>query len=365
MQSRAISTDEIYESLTDDGVFAALPARLAEAFGGRSSLIHWRHGDGSADIMGESGYFSPEHLARFATEFAPFDPWAIASVKVQPLNWAMNLEELVPQREYERSFFYNEFIRSIGDDTIRGMGVRVDNDWGAGLLAIQRGRRQDSFSDAEVKSFGEVCTHLRRILAVRGRFGSLGKAATSLQSMLDGLGYAAMLVRGDGGLIRLNAAGEEMIKAGSILRLKQGRLETSNADCAMALRKAMAAACSPAPSAGVVMLARCDGRPRLATIVPVHAAGTGRQALVLLASGGGAETPLAALRDLFALTRAEGEIAVALTDGSSPATIAERRGVAFSTVRAQLKAIAQKMDCRRQSEIVSIVTAMVPTRPVH
>jgi DNA-binding CsgD family transcriptional regulator len=47
-----------------------------------------------------------------------------------------------------------------------------------------------------------------------------------------------------------------------------------------------------------------------------------------------------------------------LAEGSDPAEIADLRGVAIGTVRHQIKSIAAKMECRRQADIVRLVTTL-------
>ena len=64
------------------------------------------------------------------------------------------------------------------------------------------------------------------------------------------------------------------------------------------------------------------------------------------------------LRSLYGLTRAEAEIAVRIADGVGPAGIAGERGVSVATVRAQVKALAAKLGCARQSEIAALVRAL-------
>ena len=61
------------------------------------------------------------------------------------------------------------------------------------------------------------------------------------------------------------------------------------------------------------------------------------------------------LKQLYALTPAETELAKQLMTGASPAQIADERGVSVHTVREQLKNLQAKTTTRRQSELVGLL----------
>lgn len=69
------------------------------------------------------------------------------------------------------------------------------------------------------------------------------------------------------------------------------------------------------------------------------------------------------LCDLFRLTAAEARVAVELACGASLAELAKVRGVRQSTLRSQLKAILEKTDSRRQSDVVRLVLLLAQTAP--
>lgn len=356
-----ITSEEIYSALLDDEHFDAIPARLAESFGARSTVIHWHHKDGSAEVLAHSKYFTDEQLLRYTSEFAQLDPWAQAAARDQPPNEAVDLEELVPPSSYERSVFYNEFIRGMGDDTYRCMGVRIQNDWGTGMIAIQRGKSQDSYDPESVDRLAQASVHLRRILSVRGRLAALQNQAKSLQTMLDCMPQATLLVDEAGKLTVANRAADALLRRGDVLSIRRGRIEAAAPQCAQLLKKALHAACSPSASGGAVLLECRVGRPLLATVMPICTAGKRRNALILMQDHAQANAGLRQqLQSLFGVTAAEAAIAKGLGDGLSLKEIAEERNVSLGTVRAQVKFLSQKMGCRRQSEIVAVVKTIVP-----
>src|SRR3546814_17242008 len=86
----------------------------------------------------------------------------------------------------------------MGGDMFRCLGIRVDNRWGTGIVAIHRGRNQRSFDPEAIKSLDRFAPSLRRMLAVRGRLAATDRRMESVEAMLDRVGQAALLVRADG-----------------------------------------------------------------------------------------------------------------------------------------------------------------------
>lgn len=360
MDNRHISSEEIYDAALGSESLALLPGRLAHALGGRSALIQWQHRDGSMQVLTHCGYFSDQQLMAYAAEFAPADPWINAAEASQPFNFAMDLEHLVSFDTYQKSPYYNEFIRFFGDDTCRGIGVRIQTDWGAGMVVVHRGRSQDGFEESNVAALNDYAVHLRRMLSVQGRISSMERENLTLQGMLDGMSDAALLVTGEGRLLQMNAAAKGFIHQAKLLIHSRGRIEAVGSAMKQ-LRLALSSAVAPSPGAGVVVLGHQAGRPAIATISPLRLPNGNRAAIILLETGRHPDQMLVQrLCTLFGLTRAESEIAAGIGNDLSLHQIAEARRVALSTVRAQLKQISLKMGCNRQSQIASVVRSIIP-----
>jgi DNA-binding CsgD family transcriptional regulator len=64
------------------------------------------------------------------------------------------------------------------------------------------------------------------------------------------------------------------------------------------------------------------------------------------------------LIDLFSLTQAEAQVAIALASGKSPTQIAAERGLKMPTVRTQVRQVLEKLEKRRQSDVVSFLVRL-------
>ena len=67
------------------------------------------------------------------------------------------------------------------------------------------------------------------------------------------------------------------------------------------------------------------------------------------------------LVSLFGLTPAEARLASALAAGTSVKDYAERAEISINTARWTLKCVQAKMDCRRQGEMIRILSTLAAT----
>lgn len=364
MKPQKLHAEEIYECLLDEGSFSELPARLAATFGARSALIHWIYKDGSAAVMSHSGYFSDAQLGVYAQSFASLDPWVAATTNLRISNQAHNLEEIVPAPEFERSQFYNDYIRAMGDDTFRCIGIRVENDWGSGFLALQRGRSQHSFEPEALQALEGWSRHLRRMLSMRGKLLGVTQKAAGLADTLDTMGDVVFLLTEGGKVLHANAGARDLLARAGGLVVQNGMLSarTPAADCA--LKNAIAAVTAAShPEAIAILVPIVDERNIAFSLAAVPSSASGRNILMVSKDPYLVDTSAKErLRSLYQLSNREAQLAIALADGATPQEIAEDWGIAIVTVRTQIKNLSAKLGCHRQADIVRIVTSLSKLR---
>ena len=357
---KLIAVEQIYDAAFDDEALRLLAVDLAETLGARSALIHWIHEDGAADVLAHSGYFSDEQLALYGRQFAAIDPWVGATAAPQHANRVLDLEALVPATLFTASDFYNDYVREMGDDTARCVGVRLQNGHGSGFIALQRGISEPPFDPMSVARLQHYSGHLMRMLAMRGRLANAQRNSSELGALVNGIGSPALLVDGELRVRQMNHAAEVLLRSNRLIAMRGGFLKTADArtqgELADAVQKAMAKSDSE-PAA--VKLRGTDGTHAGLSIAGVPAGAGPRLALVLVSEAAAADpTRTARLRQLYGLSVSEAALAIMLADGFSPAEIAEQRRVSIGTVRVQIKQIAFKLGCHRQSEIVRAVSSL-------
>jgi DNA-binding CsgD family transcriptional regulator/PAS domain-containing protein len=287
-----------------------------------------------------------------------------AATRAGQVNSVINLEELVPVAQFTASDFYNDYVRPMGDDTCRCLGIRLHNEAGSGYIALQRGLAQSAFEATTASQLNEYLPHVRRMLSIRGKLAAAQHSVAEVTALVDTVGLPMFLVDEDLRLRQVNAAGEELLRASEGLQLRNGMLRAEARHGDEQLRHAVARIFARDGGEATAVGIGAPGGGRLSlTIAPARSAHF-RAAIVIADARAGAKCGRAQrLRSLFRLSRGEADLAVMLADGLSPTEIAEERGVAIGTVRVQIKQIAAKLGCSRQSEIVSVVASLPPVYP--
>ncbi len=361
--AQTLSHDLIYEAILDEAAFACLPGMVAEAVGARSALFQWRHHNGDAQVLAHSGYFRDEHMAAYIAGYTGHDLWMLAGLNSGRKNQMIGFERLVTDDTFAKSIMYNEFIRSMGDDTFRCMGAIFDTPFGVGALGIHRGRSQDDFEAETIAGFNRFTADLRRMLAIRGELMAARTDKRATRSSFDSLDLAILQIDGDGRLLETNALADELLRDHGALTVSRGYLRASAKDGG-ALKKAIATATGrEAPEATLLALADVDGQSLSVTISPLLVPGTKPRAMILIKPPIGNQRAVdKALMQLYGLSPAEAQVSISLAEGLSPADIAVRRQVSEGTVRIQLKTIMAKIGCRRQTQISAAVLSLPPLR---
>jgi DNA-binding CsgD family transcriptional regulator len=187
--------------------------------------------------------------------------------------------------------------------------------------------------------------------------------AKKLESILDYMPQAVLVVDQAQRLTFANTAGEALIRLGEAIAVRAGRLHGLARNSERLLKRAIELACGQEPTSSAVLLEHPRGKPLPATILPLSSGV--RQALIIVQDATHTHAGLITqLQAFFGLTAAEALIGTRLADGLSLPDIADMRGVSIATVRAQLKSLLQKMDCHRQSELVAVVKGIVPVPPL-
>lgn len=354
-----IRTEEIYDAATDDAAFDALASTLAGAFGARSGVLHWGNVPNEAEEISFSGYFSDGQMAAYDECFQSDDLWAEAMDLPQSINRAWDCEQFVPAATYERSRIYNEWIRPMGDDTFHCLGGVIRQGGVHGKIGLHRGRGQKSFTSAEVRALQDSVDHIGRMFAIRSRLGRATQYGRTLHATLDTVGHAVFILRPSGTLVECNRAAEAMLRRADALLLRNQHVKARDVLDDEALQTALrAAAAAEASQAGAIFVNRDKGMPYILSIAAARIGET-RQIIVIASDPAERDgTLISRIRALYGLTKAEAEVAEALSLGTPLEQLSAERGVALNTVRTQMKNIYAKLDCSRQSELVARISQL-------
>ena len=345
----------LFDAVFDEGEFTAVTADIAAAIGARSFLGGFAFDDGSRQASVSSDYWTTEQVADYYANWFHLDPWnQVVLNDWQPFR-AREFSSAVRPAQVERSALYQDFIRPMGDNTFHVAGIFTDTVFGRGSTGFQRGRDQPDFSEEEVRLLDSVAPDYARVLALRGHLTGMERAILDRSSVLDGLHDAIIMLGTDARIVTANRAAEALLARGDVLRQRGGRLVAATP----AGERVLADKLARTGAAGLTGL-RLTGANGcaldLSLLALPAAAGPAR---VMVSIGGAPPAGRATLlREIYGLSASEAIVALLLADGLDPADIAETRGVSRHTVRVQLRAIAEKMECRRQIDIVRRIAAL-------
>lgn len=210
-----------------------------------------------------------------------------------------------------------------------------------------------------------LAPHLDRGVALLRRMREQRSIASALEAILARIQTAVLTVTPAMRIGFVNPAAETLLRREDGLRTKGGYLAAMSPIDQRALTSAVASASGA--RAGVVIPIRRRGD------MPVYracifalpqgdaASALTRDATVVLFIDDCDENHTSAMTDVYArafrLTPAEARLAVHLVSGVSLTDAADAFGVTHNTVRAQLRAIFDKTDTHRQSDLVRLLQA--------
>lgn len=266
--------------------------------------------------------------------------------------------EILPEREFHASRYYNELFRAFDLHHCLGACVLRESSI-LSVLSLLRSHRHNDFDDAPRRLLQRLTPHLQRAVLVRRELGVRDLATVAAWEALEQSGLA---------LVTLDAAGRATLVTGAARRLCDRadglrvtidglRAVDTAADCALQRAQALARfGDAPIP---ILTVPRSTGKPYRVLVVGVGRVDTiesGPSVLVMIRAPDVHVPPhLGLLRELFGLTSAEARLVHTLTSGDTLQDHANRTGTRVHTVRSQLLSIFDKTDTASQATLCRLV----------
>lgn len=351
--------ETIYEAAYEDEAFAALPDLIRRACDARSVVMHFVDDAGQHLSMAHTGHWTDDEIALYGA-LADKDILAEATALPDRINQFWNItDDLVSGARFQNSEIHSRFYRPIGDDTRHALGASFDTPWGVGAIGIHRGEHSAAFGDAELQVMQDLAGDLRRMLVIRSRLMLSARREAQSRAVLDRFSLAIFQVDAEGRIHDANAEAQRLAALAGPALIRGGVLEVAGPD-ADPLRRALHLATHPRKrQAGMVRLHAPTLEGWTLTVTPLPAPGRAR-ALVVVKSLSDEQALARRLQALFGLSLAEAAVAAALSRGEALGDIALARGVTEATIRSQLKALFAKTGCRRQAQLVALVSSLPP-----
>lgn len=378
----------IYEAAANGGSWEGVGSRLCRLIDAQRATL--RMGQGSvtpprnllmAPDESETLYLAYYHqlnpyFGRARRDFADSRSLHLTTVRFGP--------ELVPEQAFLRSEFYCDYARHHERRHVLAGMIGLDEVMPFGLF---RANDAQPFGAQERRMLQTVLPHLQRALELRARLGKDSQAVWASRAALDALPLGVVIV--DGGL-RVHFANEagrrEFARADFGLRaLRSGPYAGSGVYLAAAaksdaasLRRLVASAVTghaggsmrvvnPDMSSCAVLVSPAPRGLSTEYAMPGDVGVADNLAMVVIRDLGRVAAPtLEILCEVFGFSRAEADVAAALTGGASAEDVAQQRKVSLATVRSQIRSILGKSgseNLRGFERSMASLTAMMPRQP--
>ncbi len=376
-------TGRVYEAALDPGRWSEFVALIERFYpDARITLFGHESGCPTATLAACINY-AEDDLRAYRDEFVRCSPFIAAAPRV-PLGRPFLYEELVNAREFERTEYYNEYVRPRGLGCF-ATGLMIDRDGPAGtrpkratVLSIVDHHEDADRRARQLRLLELLEPHLKRSLQLHRAMVAEKLKADAARLAFDHWAHAALVLNACGEVVGVNRSGDALLKQCDGLWLgRGGRLFAANESATRALHAAMSKCAAIAAGKvdhrsadlDAVTLPRQSGNPPLRVMMcplpslagetlPGHA----RAAVLTIVFDQVQRTPAGWIARQFRLTPAEERLAECIINGVSLDEAAEQIGIRLSTARTRLKAIQQKTDCRRQSDLVRLAYSMPALR---
>jgi len=271
---------------------------------------------------------------------------------------------LMPRAEFERSVFFNRWLRPQGDRSFLAVTTASHGRF-TGFFGASCGFDQRPVDEEDLTLLRRLTPLITRIGHMRSELGAL--RLTERHQTYDRLGIGMALVDAHGRLLSVNDTAERVLASRSAgLGALRGVLEAGHGT--IRLRRLLADAFADPDGrhglGGYMIVPAADGLGRglALTVAPMPDAGLYglpvRQAAVVFIQSLEPNAPMGLeqrLAGLFGLTRKEAQVAGALVLGCSLKQAAEMLQVSIHTVRTHLAQLFVKTGTQQQSQLVALL----------
>jgi DNA-binding CsgD family transcriptional regulator len=344
----------LYDAAVEPDLWCGAIGRIVEALRCRSGVLY-EH-DAPSNVSSGIGFheLNPEVMRDYEAYYGAIDPWN-AKVKHWPVGVAAPTYVLMPDNEFRRTEYYQDFLRRSG--VFYGIGGVVERTSDRMAVFGAQCSYEDGRFDAEdVALVSALMPHLRRAYRIHAAIRDAKRDRQTLQDALHVVQQPVLIVEGDARLVFANQAAQRLLAAADGIKLAEGRVVAAHrADQAgfAALLKPM----DPSNGGGIVVPLKRPRhqRPLLVQAMPLrkNARWDGAGRVVLLIDSRIARKPSPEkLAELYDLTPAEARLWSNLAAGATLAEIAARQRVSVNTLRVQLGSLFQKVGVHRQADLV-------------
>ncbi|HEY4249987.1 MAG TPA: LuxR C-terminal-related transcriptional regulator [Roseomonas sp.] len=363
----------IYRAAAEPGLWPETLGLLADRIGaGGGFLIHSGGAEHPPFIV--QARLRGDLIEPYFRHYAD-NPYAQAFAQVRP-GRVYVANQLVDVPALRRTAFHADMLVPMAvEEQLVLAHAGLTRDGSSGGISFSLARRHLDGTARALARFRRLAPHLSRALDIGLLAGRQRGAGWQVARLLDALAGAALLLDGQGRILRANAAAEALLRAGDGLRASLGGLAAATGSETRLLAAAIADAVAVAHGeeramGGALRLTRPSGRGALLAVAtplpppafaPWDRRDNGARALLRIADPA-APAPLraqaAALRAMAGLTAAEARVAALAGSGLGTPEVAALLGVSASTVKTHLAHCFDKTGARSQAALARLLASI-------
>lgn len=373
----------IYEAATEGGSWLDVGQRMRRLLDAQWARLRVDGPRGMRNLLMPAD----ESEAAYTAYFGTVDPFAaqarrdFAEARAYHLGRAKLGTDLVPDATFLRSEFYSDFARRYERRHMIGGMIGVTE---ASPIGLFRGDRAEPFGEREVVLLQALLPHMQRALELRLRLARDEQSVSLTRGALDalpvgvGIVDAGLRIRFVNDMARTYLAGRDP----GLFSMRSGPsvgsgvyLAAMSREEATVLRRLVASATSGGAGGSMRATAR-DGSAVAVLVSPVPQ-GLAEDVTTSERDGPAEALAMVIIRplderrvppgdmlcDLFGFSRAEAEVAAALSGGASAEEVARRRGVSLMTVRSQIRSILGKSETENLRDLERAMAALAAVVP--
>lgn len=367
-ESRILETvEQLYAGAGDNAAWAVALDSVMDLIGGAGSTFEiFDKRQGFPIVLDFGARFAGVAPVEYLQHYGPKNP-RVPLHLTNPLGTLLYDRMYISETDMDRDEFHADFL---AEQDLRYFvsGVVLDSADHAACVSIQRSPKQGHVEADEIALMARLMPHLQQVVDIRLRLGEALRRDAPFVQGLELLDDGVIVVDGEGYVLHTNAAAESFLSRDDGITAVETRLHFRDRSAASAFGTALIGLVDDetrdidAPSQSFPARRAGDERAYVVTVravqLPEGIAIRTRDAAALVFVRDPSEASdldAGLLRRSFSLTAAETELASLVDRGLTLEEVADRRGVAITTVRSQLYSLMEKLGINRQAQLVRLL----------
>jgi DNA-binding CsgD family transcriptional regulator len=354
-----------YDAALDAALWPQVLSEIVEFVDGRvAGLLTRDSSKPQVNVQWQAGG-DPHYMRLYADTYSRIGP--LATSPLGQIERIVSIPGMMPYEEFRRSRFFREWAEPQGLIDV-AVAVLDKSASGCAYLTVARDAESGMVDQAMQERLALVLPHVRRAVAIGKTIAFKQAETATFMDVLDGLSVGVFLIDAQGRIVHANAAGDDMLGTGELLRSVGGRLVAGDAQVEHSLRATAAAAASGDQQVGSRSIVVPLRRPEhdecyVAHMLPLASGARGRAAEAYSAAAAvfvrKAElqypSPPEVIGQTYDLTPAELRVLLGIVQIGGVPEVAAAFGIADTTVKTHLGRLYAKTGTARQADLVKLV----------